>query len=51
MPQQRVDVLAHIVIAGAFTEVLGHAVVVVEGGGGDLVEVVGGEFHGEALWR
>ena len=46
MAQQRVDVLAHIVIAGAFTEVLGHLVVVAEGDGSDLVEVVGLEGHG-----
>ncbi|MNI75284.1 hypothetical protein D3C73_1314220 [compost metagenome] len=46
MPQQRIDVLADIVIAGAFAETFGHRVVMAQGGGRDLFEVVGGLFHG-----
>ncbi|MNP36005.1 hypothetical protein D3C76_1293620 [compost metagenome] len=45
VPQQGIDVLADVVIAGAFTEVFGHCVVMAQGGGGDLFEVVGRLFH------
>jgi uncharacterized protein with ACT and thioredoxin-like domain len=44
--KQRIDVLADIVITGAFTKTFGHRVVMAEGGGSDLPEVVGGLFHG-----
>ncbi|MNR36170.1 hypothetical protein D3C85_1540660 [compost metagenome] len=46
MPQQGIDVLADIVIAGAFAKTFGHRVVVAQGGGGDLLEVGGSLFHG-----
>ncbi|RML40083.1 hypothetical protein ALQ97_200132 [Pseudomonas savastanoi pv. glycinea] len=48
MPQQRVDVLADVVIASAFAKALGDRVVMAQGRGGNGVEVVGGVFHGEA---
>ena len=51
MPQQRIDVLADIVIASAFTKVFGHRVVVAEGGGGDLVEIVGVCFMVGCMFR
>ncbi|MNF79036.1 hypothetical protein D3C84_612390 [compost metagenome] len=46
MPQQGIDVLADIVIAGALAKPFGHRVVMAQGGGGDLLEVGGSLFHG-----
>ena len=46
MPQQGIDVLADIMIASPLAKTFGHRVVMVQGGGGDLLEVVGGLLHG-----
>ena len=46
MPQQRINVLADIMIASPFAKTFRHRVVMAQGGGGDLLEVGGGLFHG-----
>jgi hypothetical protein len=38
VPQQRIDVLSHIVIARAFPESLGATLVMVEGSGNDVLK-------------
>ena len=43
--QQRVDVLAHIVVAGALPKIVSALVVVFERAFGNVVEVLRGEFH------
>ncbi|MCY1444148.1 hypothetical protein D9M71_606010 [compost metagenome] len=45
VPQQGLDVLADVVVAGAFAEAFGSAVVVVQGGGSDAGEVFGAQGH------
>ncbi|EPN20043.1 hypothetical protein A259_09734 [Pseudomonas syringae pv. actinidiae ICMP 19070] len=45
MAQQRVDVLADVVVTGAFAKVISHAIVVADGGGGDLRKGLWIEFH------
>src|SRR5450830_531539 len=49
MPQQCIDVLANIVIAGALTKAFCRAVVMVERGSGDGIESVGSKFHGGGM--
>ncbi|MCY1540807.1 hypothetical protein D9M68_764660 [compost metagenome] len=51
MPQQCGDVLADIVIAGAFAKVFGAVLVMGQGQGADLREVVGAEHHAGGLER
>ncbi|MNL76804.1 hypothetical protein D3C87_2028280 [compost metagenome] len=46
MPQQGIDVLADIVIAGALAKPFGHRIVMAQGGGSNLLEVGGSLFHG-----
>ncbi|MNZ51874.1 hypothetical protein D3C78_697040 [compost metagenome] len=53
VPQQGIDVLADIVIARALAKVFGDRIVMAEGRGGDLFEVVGRLFHrraAQAIW-
>ncbi|ABJ10520.1 TPA: hypothetical protein L5750_08965 [Pseudomonas aeruginosa] len=49
MAQQRLDVLAHVMAAGALAEAFGVALIVGQGGGGDRVEILGA--HVCSQWR